>query len=265
MNVTLFKKMFRDHWKSLLSWGLVIIFMVTVQLSVYPSIVKSGDAAKQFIDSYPEAFKKMFRMEDYTSGAGFLGTELFSLMLPLVMIGVGVIWSTSATAEEEETGTADLLFTLPISRHTILLSKMAATFTALILLATTTFLNVLLLEGYFGLTVSTVNLAYACLTHLFLGSFFSGIGFFLGALTGRKGLSLGISSGLAIICFLFFSLSPLVDDFKFTNSINPFQWTLAKNILSSGLDVPGLVKLVISSIVLYIAATVLLERRQIRS
>ena len=145
MNIALFKKMFKDHWKSLLSWSLVIIFMVTIQLSVYPTIVESGNAAKQFIDSYQEAFKKMFRMEDYTSGPGFLSTELFSLMLPLVMIGVGVIWSASATAEEEETGTADLLFSLPVSRRVILLSKMAATFVALVILALTVFANIFFL------------------------------------------------------------------------------------------------------------------------
>ena len=54
MNITIFRKMYRDHWKSLLSWGAVIIFMATIELTIYPSIVKSGDAAKQFIDSYPD-------------------------------------------------------------------------------------------------------------------------------------------------------------------------------------------------------------------
>ncbi len=239
--------------------------MVSIQLSVYPTIVESGNAAKQFIDSYPEAFKKMFRIEDYTSGSGFLNVELFSLMLPLVMIGVGIIWSASATAEEEEAGTADLLFSLPVSRRVILLSKMAATFVALVVLALTVFANIFFLAPRFELEVSTLNLAYACLIHLFLGVFFSGIGFFLGSLTGRKGLSLGVGSGLAIICFLFFSLSPLVSNFRFTNSVNPFQWTIARNTLADGLDVQGLAKLVISSIVLYIAALNVLERRQIRS
>ncbi len=239
--------------------------MVTVQLSVYPSIVKSGNAAKQFIDAYPEAFKKIFRMTDYTSGSGFLSTELFSLMLPLVMIGVGVIWGSSATAEEEEKGTADLLFSLPISRRNILLSKMASTVVALVILATITFLNVYLLMGFVDLTLSTKNLALACLSHLFLGIFFSGIGFLLGSITGRKGLTIGIGSGLGLVSFLFFSLAPLVSNFKFTNPINPFQWTIGKNILAEGLDAAGLAKLVISSLILYLAALILIERRQIHS
>lgn len=265
MNITIFRKMYRDHWKSLLSWGAVIIFMATIELTIYPSIVKSGDAAKQFIDSYPDAFKKMFRMEDYTSGAGFLGTELFSLMIPLVMIGVGATWGANATAEEEENGTADILFSLPISRAGILVSRMIATITALTALGLITFLNIFLLENSFDLTVNTLNLVYACIAQLFLGIFFAGIGFFLGALTGRRGLSLGVSAGLGIISFLFFSLAPLVDTFEFTNSVNPFQWTIAKNALTYGLDVHGLTKLALTSAALYSAAVFFIERREIHS
>ncbi len=265
MRMTLFRKMYRDHWKSLIAWGLVIVFMVTVQLSVYPTIAKSGEAAKQFIDSYPEAFKKIFRMQDYTTGAGYLGTELFSLMIPLVMIGVGITWGSSATAEEEEHGTADLLFSLPIRRRTILVSRMFATVIALAGLALITFLNVILLRSHFGLEVDTLNLFYACLAQLFLGIFFSGVGYFLGALTGKKGLSLGVGSGLGIIAFLFFSLAPLVSNFEYTNPFNPFQWTISRNVLSDGLDVPGIAKLAISSLVLYGLSMITLDSREIRS
>ncbi len=265
MNFTLFKKMFRDHWISLLAWGLVIIFIATVQLSVYPSIAESGNTAKQFIDTLPENMKQMFRMQDYTSGPGFLNTELFSLMLPLVMIGVGVLWGTSATAEEEQEGTADLLFSLPISRRSILVSKMAATFVALVSLSAIVFLAIYLLKNSAGLTVSTLFLAFACLTQVFLGLFFSGVGFLVGSLTGRKGLSLGVGSGIAIICFLFYSLSPLVSTFKFTNRINPFQWTLGNNILVNGFDASGLAKLIVSSVILFVSAVLVLERRELRS
>lgn len=265
MSAALFFKMFRDRWRSLLAWSLVIVFMVTIQLSVYPSIKESGDAAKDLLDSYPEAFKKMFRIEDYTTGSGFLSAELFSLMIPLVMLGVGLTWGCSATAEEEERGTADLLFSLPIRRRNILMSKMSATFCALLLLASITFFNVFLLEGHFELSVSTLHLFYACLAHLFLGVYFSGVGFLLGSLSGKRSLALGTGIGIGIVFFIFFTLAPLVTNFKFTNPINPFQWTIARNILKDGLDVWGLVKLISAGTVLYIAAIVFLERREVRS
>ena len=75
--------------------------MNSIELSVYPTMSKSGDSMKSFLDSFPEGFKKMFRMEDYFSGPGFLNTELFSLIIPMVMIGVGLAWGAGATADDE--------------------------------------------------------------------------------------------------------------------------------------------------------------------
>mgnify|MGYP000231598986 FL=1 len=181
------------------------------------------------------------------------------------MLGVGVTWGASAIAEEEESGTADLLFVLPVRRRTVLLSRMAATTVALALLAVVTFVNIVLLRGHFGLEVNTQNLAWACLTHLFLGTTFSGIGFLLAALTGRKGLSLGVASGLGIISFLFFSLAPLVSNFEYTNAINPFQWAIAHNTLNEGLNLLGVVRLIVTSLVFFFSSLMIFERREIHS
>lgn len=265
MNLTLIGKTYREHWKSLVAWSSVIIFMVSIQMSIYPSFKKSGEAASQFLDSYPDAFKKIFRMDDYLSGSGFLGTELFSLMLPLVMIGIGVTWGANATAGEEDEGTADLLFTLPFSRAKILLSKSAALVSALCILAVITFLNVVLLRDITKLEIGAINLIWACIQQLALGMTFGAIALVLGSLTGRKGFTLGVSSGIGIVMFLFFSLTPLVDTFSFLTPINPFDWTIGTNILAEGPNYWGLLKLCISSVALYFLALMLLNKREIRS
>ena len=113
MIIALYLKMWRDHWRSLLSWAGVAVLMVSIQMSVYPSIAKSGKGFETFLENYPDAIKKIFRMQDYTTGPGFLSTELYSMMIPLILIAIGATWGASATAEEEEKGTADLLFAFP--------------------------------------------------------------------------------------------------------------------------------------------------------
>lgn len=239
--------------------------MATIELFIYPSISKSGEAAKQFIDSYPDSIKKMFRIEDYTSGAGFLGTELFSMMVPLVMIGFAITWGAAAAAEDEEIGTADLLYSMPLRRSTILLSRIAATLSALIGLAVLTFLNIFLLEGQFDLSVDTSNLAWACVAQLALGLFFSGYGFLIGSASGKKGLTVGTGSGIGIITFLFFSLAPLVDTLDFTKAVNPFEWTIAKNALMYGPDFAGMFKLFVVALIAHALALIIIERREIHS
>jgi len=258
-------KTWRDHWKSLLSWAGVIVAMTSIQLSVFPSIVKTGDAAKQFIDAYPEAFKKMFRMEDYTSGPGFLSTELFSLMLPLVLIAVGTTWGASATAEEEEKGTADLLFTLPISRLKVLASKMIATISVLIFLGIVIYVNLLIGTDMVDMEVNFTYIVAAILSSIALGLFFSGIGFLIGSLTGKKGVSLGSASAIGLLSFVFYSLAPLVDNFDFLNPINPFEWAIGGNILFDGPDWTGFAKLMIGTVILYAGSAIIFKRKDIHA
>lgn len=258
-------KTWRDHWKSLLAWAGVIVAMTCVQLSVYPSIAKTADAAIEFVDAYPEAFKKIFRMEDYTSGPGFLSTELFSLMLPLVLIAVGATWGASATAEEEERGTADLLFTLPISRSKIVLSKMAATVTVLLFLGAVIFINLYIGAPMVELEINFGFIVAATLNTMALGAFFSGIAFVIGALTGKKGISLGATSGAALLAFVFFSLAPLVDTFDSLEPINPFDWAIGGNILFDGPDWNGLITLLLATTALYSLAIFIFNRKDIKS
>jgi ABC-2 type transport system permease protein len=265
MMISLILKTWHDHWKSLLSWAGVIVAMTSIQLSVYPSIVKTGDAATQFIDAYPEAFKKMFRIEDYTSGPGFLSTELFSLMLPLVLIAVGTTWGSSATAEEEEKGTADLLFTLPISRLKVLASKMIATFSVLIFLGVVIYVNLYFGADMVDLTVNFNYILAAILSSIALGLFFSGLGFFIGSVTGKKGVSLGSASAIGLLSFVFYSLAPLVDNFDFLNPINPFDWAIGGNILFEGPDWTGFTKLIIGTALLYLGAAFVFKKKDIHA
>jgi ABC-2 type transport system permease protein len=258
-------KTWRDHWKSLLAWAGVIVIMTSIQLSVFPSIAKTADAAKQFVDAYPEAFKKIFRMEDYTSGPGFLSTELFSLMLPLVLIAVGATWGASATAEEEEKGTADLLFTLPVSRRKIVLSKMAATATVLIFLGAVIFLNLFIGAPMVELKINFGYIAAAIANTMAMGALFSGIAFLAGAITGKKGVSLGVTSGAALLTFVFFSLAPLVDTFDSFEAINPFEWAIGGNILFDGPDWFGCFKLLTATALFYWLAILIFNRKDIKS
>jgi ABC-2 type transport system permease protein len=265
MMLTLFFKTWRDHWKSLISWAGVLVTMTTIQLSIYPTISKSGQVFQKFIDSYPDAIKKMFRMEDYTSGPGFLSTELYSMILPLVLIAVGATFGASATADEEEKGTADLLFSMPISRSKIMASKMAATVSVLFILGFVTYLNIYIGSGLVDMEINLSFLAWGTISCTLIGLFFSGVGYIFGALTGKKGVSLGASSAIGLLFFVFYSIAPLVNDFEFLTPINPFHWALGGNVLFSGPDWPGMTKLLSGTIILYCLSFAILNRKDIRT
>lgn len=265
MNRVLFLQTWRNHWKSFLSWALVMISMNSIELSVYPTMSKSGDSMKSFLDSFPEGFKKMFRMEDYFSGPGFLNTELFSLIIPMVMIGVGLAWGAGATADDEERGTADLLFALPISRSKILWSRLIAMISALALLAVINFMNLMIGAKFVNMALSASHLAAGSFGCFLIGMLFASFGALFGAASGKRGASLGIGAGIAILFYVFYTLTAIVDKFNFIKPINPFQWLIDANQLIDGFDFATDFKFLILSAVAAVAASWIINRRDIHS
>ena len=263
MLMTLTVKTWRDHWRAILGWLLGLTAIATVQLAVYPSVRSSAASTSQLIDSLPPAFKTMFRMTDYTSGPGYLGAELFSIMFPLVFIGLGASWGASATSVEEERGTADLLLTLPVSRSRVLLAKLVALLTAVTGLGAVLWAVLLVGARMVDLRIGGPQLAAACAAVILLGCVYAGVGLLVGAVTGRRAVALGASVALALAAFLLYSLGPLVKGLQPWLKVTPFQWALGNDPLRNGLA-PGYTGLlVLLSLMLYLLSLVAFQRRDI--
>lgn len=258
-------KTWMDHWKSYAAWVTVALFLCIVQLSVYPSIVDSGEGIEALLDAFPEAYKEIFRMEDYTSGAGYLGTELFSLTIPFIFIAVGSTWGASHSALEEERLTADLLFALPLRRYRILLQKIGAEVTALIVLGALIVITLMIGARLVDMDVSTVGVVGATTSSALIGWLYAGFSLMVGAATGRKSATLGISTGLAVIAFIFYSLDPLVDTFAVITPVNPFEWMLSGKPIANGLQASGGLTLFLVGAALHAAGLWVFERRDLRA
>ena len=72
--------------------GLAVLAIVFVG-AIYPS-VHSSPEFDQLVESYPDALKALFGLGEggsITSGAGYLDVELFSLMLPLLVLAILIV------------------------------------------------------------------------------------------------------------------------------------------------------------------------------
>ena len=263
--IAIFLKTYRDHWKALIAWAVTLLGLVSIQMSIYPTLVKSGAAIQQFLDAYPDAIKKIFRMQDYTSGPGFLSTELYSLMIPLVLIAVGASWGAAATAHEEDKGTADTLFTLPISRLKILFAKVVATTSAVILLAFLAMLTIVALRTSVDMDISSRALVAGTLSSIGIALFFTSFSFLVGALSSHKGIPLGAATGFSLICFVLYSIAGLVDSIDWLAPFNPMDWGLGANPLFDGISWIALGKLYGSSLLLLVATSLIFNGKDIHA
>lgn len=265
MKWVLSRKTLSDQRRTYLSWGMGIVAICAVQLWVYPTIKEASAGIAQLIDSYPDALKAIFRMQDYTSGPGYLGTELFSLMLPLIMIAVGAATGARTTAQEEEDSTADVLLALPISRTNIVLSKLVANLIAIIFLGIICFMTIWVGARFADLHVTYTQLLSGVIACVGLGIFFNALATMTGARSGKRGYSLGIAMAVAIGTYVIYSLAPLVKSFEHITPVLPIQWAIGNQPLFNGLDFGGLAKLGLSSAAFYAASLYFYERHDVRS
>ena len=87
-------------------------------VAVYPT-VRDNPRPEQDGERLPrgaEGFHRFGGDLDYVSGAGYLGSELFSFMVPLLLLVAAIGAGARAIAGEEERGTLDLLLANPLSR-----------------------------------------------------------------------------------------------------------------------------------------------------
>lgn len=257
-------KSLRDRWKSLVAWQVGLLALVTVQMAVYPTVRDTSTDWEGAVESFPEALREILRLEDYTSPTGYLSTELLSFVVPFIFMTLGATWGARATAEEEEAGTADITWSLPITRRRYLASRWASgalvIATTALLFATSLWVGNLVLD----MKIAAGQFANVALMLCLTGLTSFALAAAVGTSTGRRSIGLGVALVVLIAGFVFYSLAPLVDFFGSINPYNPLQWMLGARPLTSGVSLGYLVLLVALTLAGFVVSDATFRRRDIQ-
>ena len=246
-------------------WSLGLIAMTALMISVYPSVRDNPDLNKM-VSEYPDAFKAFFGLGenvDYTSAVGYLNSELFSFMVPLLLLIAAIGAGARATAGEEEQGTLDLLLANPISRRRLVLDKLAALAGEVAILAFVLWVALLVGVESIGMNVSPGHLAAATFAAALLAFAFGAVALFLGAALGRRGAAIGIATAAAIAAYLLSSLAELVGFLKPLRGASPFYHYAANDALRAGLALGNIGFLLLLGAAAAVAAVIAFERRDL--
>ena len=107
------------------------------------------------------------------------------------------------------------------------------------------------------------RVAAATLSAALLGSFFGALALAIGAATGRRGASLGISGAGAVLAYLVNAMRPVADILEPARFVTPFYYYIGADPLSNGLDLAHAAVLVAATVLLSLAAVISFERRDI--
>jgi ABC-2 type transport system permease protein len=231
-------KSLRDYGRGFAWWAVGLVGYVALIVSVYPTIRDNPDL-NELVESYPEALRAFIAFGgqfDFTTAAGYLGSELFSFMIPALFLVASVGNGAGSIAGEEDRGTLDLLLSAPLSRTRIALEKLAAMCLEVIGLGLVLWLALWIGARVFSMEISAANLAAATAVLVVLAIAYGAIAFMLGGATGRKGLAVGVTVALAVAAYLVNSLAALVDVLEPFQKLSPFYHYAAGDPLHQGLD-----------------------------
>jgi len=246
-------------------WSLGLAGLVAMMVSVYPT-VRDSPELNRLVEDYPEALKAFIAFGgsvDYVSGPGYLGSELYSFMVPLLFIVCAVGNGAGAIAGEEESGTLDLLLAHPIARRRLAVEKLGAMALQLVGLGTVLWLALVVGSAIVGMGVSAVNLAAATAGAALLALAFGAIAFMVGAATGHRALAIGLATAAAVAAYLVSSLAALVDLLHGPQKFSPFYHYAAADPLRQGFALDHSLVPIGIAVVAAVAGVLLFERRDV--
>ena len=248
-------------------WWIVGSFGYLVAITAtYSFFIDQQQVYQSLLENYPEALLAMFGVE---SGAalfspdGYLTSQAFGWLVPLLTLVLGIGIGAGAVAGEEEDGTMDLLLALPVTRTSLILQKLGAMIVLLLVLGVAVFAGTAVGAVGIDMDVSMVNLAAASLSAVLFGLVFGTLALAIGAATGKRGVSLGVSSGVALVAFLIQTLAPIVDWLEPAHPLTPFYYYGDNQPLVNGLHWGHAGVLIGLSALLVLVAVLTFRRRDI--
>lgn len=188
MRLPVFSRTVRDRRRFLLWWCLGMALFVVSQVSFYPSMTRS-DALRDYMEQAPEWLKMFTGGElDIVSPVGYMNSQFFYLMLPLLLFIVSIGLGSDSLAGEEGRGTMDLLLSTPVSRLRLALERWAASSFVLGTIAAAFLVTALISAAAVDMEISYLKMAEATFAAFLLATLVGTFSMWVGAITGNRGL-----------------------------------------------------------------------------
>ena len=255
----------RDRGRGLTGWALGIAAYVALMTSFYPSV--HGSEFQRAIANYPKELKAFFggaQSFDFSTGAGYLNVELFSLVVPALLVIVAIGYGASTLAGEQEAGTLDLLLSCPLTRRRVVCEKAVGLVSTIFVLSLVTAIAILLTGAFVGLGVSADRVLIACMGTALIATLCGLVGMLAGALTMSRAAAIGAATVLFAASYLVVGLAGLVSWLRPLRVISPLYHATGTQPLRHGLPMANYLILLGLCALAFVATMIVFEHRNLR-
>jgi ABC-2 type transport system permease protein len=243
-------------------WVLGMVALISVTVAFYPSL-RDMPEFDELSEQLPEALMRAFAggVADFTSPVGFLNSQLFILMVPLLFLVYALTVGSGAIADEEEKGTLDLLLANPVKRWRVVMEKFIAMIVGISVLGLALWLGTAISAKAVGMEIGIGRVAEASLSAALLGLAFGAIALAVGCAFGKRSMSIWVTAALGIAAYFINAMGPIVAGLE--ERLSPFYYYLGADPLANGLALSHAGVLIGLSLVALAVALITFERRDL--
>jgi len=264
--IAILKAELRKRKWSTLWWVVSIVAFLTLVLAVYPAFRDSANQLDKSLQAIPESARNLFTdTADFLSPVGYLSSQAYYLLVPLLFSFLSIGLGSSLLAREEKDLTIELLLARPISRTRLLLGKALAGLTILLIVGLITALAGMILAGIIGFKgVSPISVFNVTMMALDFSLLFGALAFVLTAV-GKfgRGAAIGAATFLAFGSYIASSLDKTVKWLEPVAKVLPFHYYHPAEILRGGSFWGEFLGMLVVSVVLVVLAVFAFRRRDI--
>ena len=222
MNIV--KRELKANLKSIIIWNVSMIFLILLWIVKFETFA-GNPQINEFLESIPKAMLDGLGMSgiNFDSLGGYVSALAFYLYL---ILGIhAVLLGSSTIAKEERDRTAEYLFSLPISRKKVVLSKTIAAIINMMVLNIVTLITTIIS----GIKHEKADDYYKFIVLLFIAIFivqmiFLSIGMLVASINKKYKKSGNISVSILMIMFILATLINMVDKVDFLKYLTPFKY-----------------------------------------
>lgn len=224
--------LWQRRW-SILGWSFGTFALIFINMVFYPSFKDQAAELQKSFSNLPDAAVQLIGgSTDFFSAVGFLNSQIYFLMLPMILTVLAIALGSSLIGREEDDGTLESLLANPISRSSLLGAKATVGFTILAVVTFIGLLTTVILAKMVDLVVPLSNILLATLACFGLVLVIGTIAYFI-ASTGRgRAFSISIPAFLALGGYIISSLAGTVDWLKVPSKFLPFHYYQSEAILN---------------------------------
>jgi ABC-2 type transport system permease protein len=257
----------RRRRTGLIWWSIGLAGMAALLAVAYPTVRDNSELDRTFANLPPgvEQLLGLGGGNPLTSPTGYLNSQFFANILPVMLLVYAVGAAAWTIAGDESAGTLELLLANPIGRVRVALARFGALIVTLAGLAAVSLLILVALTGPTGLDngLTTARLVAATAASALLALVLAALAFAVGAATGSRPAALAVASGVAVAGYLVEGLAPQVAALRPARFVNPWHWLLATDPLRNGLTWQTWVPPLVAAAALVVASLPVLARRDL--